>query len=62
MQPANSPLPLTSWLVKRLIHRVRHVKCILLKSLLLYQLTSRGTFYLESIEEKFLKLGIINDQ
>ena len=46
MQPANAPSPpLNSWLVKCLIHRVRNFKCIFLKSLILYQLTPRGTFY-----------------
>ena len=39
------PPPPTSWLVKCVIHRVRNFKCILLKSLLLYQLTSRQHFY-----------------
>ena len=40
MQP-----PPTSWLAKSLIHCVRNFKCIFLKSLLLYQLTSCQHFY-----------------
>ena len=45
MQPASAPSPPTSWLVKCVIHRVRNFKCVFLKSLLLYQLTSRQHFY-----------------
>ena len=46
MQSANAPLPPTSWLVKCLIHRVTKFNCIFLKSLHLYQLTSRQHFYI----------------
>ena len=44
-QPANALPPPTSWPVKCLVHSVRNLKCIFLKSILLYQLTSCQHFY-----------------
>ena len=40
-----TPPPPNVWLVMCLIRRVRNFRCIFLKGLLLYQLTSRQHFY-----------------